>query len=48
VQTIETQDGELSQEFPGSAKMVDARKATFGGVWPHESKKGWKCKTKQV
>ncbi|KAM3085128.1 hypothetical protein ACMFMG_003560 [Clarireedia jacksonii] len=28
--------------------MVEARKATFGGQWPHESKKGWKCKIKQL
>ncbi len=28
--------------------MVEARKATFGGKWPYESKKGFKCKTKQV
>lgn len=25
--------------------MADARKATFGDSWPHEHKKGWKCKT---
>ena len=28
--------------------MLDARKATFAGKWPYESKKGFKCKTKQV
>jgi hypothetical protein len=28
--------------------MVEARKATFAGRWPHEGKRGWKCKTKQV
>jgi len=28
--------------------MIEARKATFGKLWPHEGKKGWKCKTKQV
>ncbi len=28
--------------------MIEARKATFSDKWPHETKKGWKCKTKQV
>lgn len=27
---------------------MEARRATFAGMWPHEGKKGWKCKTKQV
>jgi hypothetical protein len=39
---------EYGKENPQSAKMVEARKATFAGRWPHEGKKGWKCKTKQV
>ncbi|KAJ4421187.1 hypothetical protein N0V85_000280 [Neurospora sp. IMI 360204] len=28
--------------------LVDARKATFGGKWPYESKRGFKCKSKQL
>ncbi|KAG9247032.1 hypothetical protein BJ878DRAFT_415767 [Calycina marina] len=48
VATIETQDGDLSVEYPASARMMEARKATFASRWPHESKKGWKCKTKQL
>jgi hypothetical protein len=28
--------------------MIEARKATFADKWPHESKRGWKCKVKQV
>jgi len=48
VATIEKQDGELSEEYPSSARMIQARKATFADKWPHESKKGWKCKIKQV
>lgn len=48
VATIERQDGDLSEEYPSSKKMIDARKATFAGRWPYEGKKGWKCKTKQV
>jgi len=48
VATIEKQNGELSQEYPLSPPMIEARKATFADKWPHESKKGWKCKVKQV
>ncbi|KAI0021232.1 hypothetical protein F4780DRAFT_293780 [Xylariomycetidae sp. FL0641] len=33
---------------PTSSEMSKARKATFAGRWPHEGKKGWKCKTKQL
>ncbi|TAQ89978.1 hypothetical protein B7494_g1726 [Chlorociboria aeruginascens] len=48
VATIETNDGKLSQEYPLSTEMIEARKATFADKWPHESKKGWKCKVKQL
>ncbi|PMD47483.1 BIR-domain-containing protein [Hyaloscypha variabilis F] len=48
VATIEKQDGDLSQEYPTSVRMIEARKATFSDKWPHETKKGWKCKTKQM
>ncbi|TVY78495.1 Protein bir1, partial [Lachnellula suecica] len=48
VATIEKQDGTLSQESPASKRMIEARKATFADKWPHENKKGWKCKTKQM
>jgi len=45
---IEAKIGDLHLENPMSTRMVEARKATFGDRWPHEGKKGWKCKTKQV
>lgn len=48
VASIEKLDGVLSLEYPSSARMIEARKATFADKWPHEGKKGWKCKTKQV
>ncbi|TVY39757.1 Protein bir1 [Lachnellula subtilissima] len=48
VAMIERQDGVLSEESPASRRMIEARKATFADKWPHESKKGWKCKTKQM
>ncbi|CAL3965355.1 unnamed protein product [Diplocarpon coronariae] len=48
VATVEKQDGELSREYPLSSKMIEARKSTFAGKWPHDGKKGWKCKVKQM
>ncbi|XXG98295.1 hypothetical protein Hte_004618 [Hypoxylon texense] len=40
--------GDYALDDPSSTEMAGARKATFGGRWPHEGKRGWKCKTKQV
>ncbi|KAA8564323.1 hypothetical protein MFRU_043g00370 [Monilinia fructicola] len=48
VASIEAQDKDLCLEYPASVKMVEARTATFAGRWPHEAKRGWKCKTKQL
>ncbi|KAE8443988.1 hypothetical protein EG329_001117 [Mollisiaceae sp. DMI_Dod_QoI] len=48
VASIEKGDEELSQQYPASASMIEARKATFADKWPHEGKKGWKCKIKQM
>ncbi|OBT66275.1 hypothetical protein VE03_04358 [Pseudogymnoascus sp. 23342-1-I1] len=45
---IEARVGDMHLENPMSTRMVEARKATFGDRWPHEGKKGWKCKTKQL
>jgi hypothetical protein len=28
--------------------MIAARRATFAGRWPHDSKKGWLCKVTKV
>lgn len=28
--------------------MLNARKSTFGIAWPHDSKRGWTCKTQKV
>jgi hypothetical protein len=35
-------------EDPLSTKYADARVATFQGTWPHENKRGWKCKVSKV
>ncbi|KAI1639097.1 hypothetical protein F4809DRAFT_658419 [Biscogniauxia mediterranea] len=45
---IEVGLGDYGLDDPTSAQMIEARKATFGGRWPHEGKRGWKCKTKQL
>lgn len=45
---VETELGEYAREDPRDALMLEARTATFADKWPHESKKGWSCKTEQV
>lgn len=45
---IETGLGDYALDDPTGSQMIEARKATFGGRWPHDGKRGWKCKTKQV
>ncbi|EGR46880.1 uncharacterized protein TRIREDRAFT_65313 [Trichoderma reesei QM6a] len=48
VAAIEADIGDYGREDPNDPDMVDARRATFADRWPHENKKGWKCKTKQL
>jgi hypothetical protein len=48
VAAIEADIGDYGREDPNDPDMIEARKATFAGRWPHENKKGWRCKTKQV
>lgn len=48
VKRVEKLADGLIQEYPLSSEMIEARKATFADKWPHEDKKGWKCKVKQV
>lgn len=45
---IEAGYGNYGKVHPLDPAMVEARKATFAGRWPYESKKGFKCKTKKV
>ncbi|ERT03412.1 hypothetical protein HMPREF1624_01727 [Sporothrix schenckii ATCC 58251] len=45
---IELELGDVVNEDPRLPYLLEARKSTFGGRWPYESKKGWKCKTKQL
>ncbi|KAI1760068.1 hypothetical protein GGR53DRAFT_511144 [Hypoxylon sp. FL1150] len=48
VAAIDAGLGDYALDDPSSTKMAEARKATFAGRWPHEGKRGWKCKTKQL
>jgi hypothetical protein len=43
-----SQDVESMEEDPMSEKMVEARRATFRDAWPHDDKKGWKCKLEKM
>ncbi|TLD17048.1 uncharacterized protein PgNI_01405 [Pyricularia grisea] len=45
---VEAEHDGLEQVDPREARLLEARKATFAGRWPYESKKGWKCKIKQL
>lgn len=40
--------GNQEQENPMGDSLLNARKMTFGAMWPHESKRGWLCKTQKV
>jgi len=40
--------GDRNVENPMSEKILDARRMTFNSNWPHESKRGWLCKTQKV
>ena len=46
--SLRVDDPDRVEEDPLSERMVNARLATFQGLWPHEENKGWKCKTQQV
>jgi hypothetical protein len=48
VASIEAKNNDLCQEHPLNEKMTRARLATFADKWPHENKKGWRCRAKQV
>ncbi|KAJ6789181.1 hypothetical protein PWT90_03305 [Aphanocladium album] len=48
ISAIEAEIEEYSKQDPTLPHMVEAREATFGSRWPHEGKKGWQCKTKQL
>ena len=42
------EDGSHDLEDPMSEKLRSARQMTFASRWPHESKRGWTCKTQKV
>lgn len=45
---LEIEDGSQSLEDPMSERMMDARRMTFSSRWPHENKRGWRCKTPKM
>ncbi|KAI4167785.1 MAG: hypothetical protein LQ343_006917 [Gyalolechia ehrenbergii] len=40
--------GRLEQKDPVDENLLNARKMTFGTMWPHEDKRGWLCKTQKM
>ncbi|KAK8042468.1 AT hook domain-containing protein [Apiospora phragmitis] len=48
VTAIEAGLGDYNMDDPSHPSMMEARKATFAKRWPHEGKRAWKCKTKQM
>lgn len=44
----EIEEGARKDEDPMSARILEARKSTFGDKWPHEGKRGWTCKVQKV
>ncbi|KAL8939017.1 MAG: hypothetical protein Q9216_003591 [Gyalolechia sp. 2 TL-2023] len=42
------EEGNLEQKDPLDESLLNARKMTFGAIWPHEDKRGWLCKTQKV
>ncbi|KAL9124161.1 MAG: hypothetical protein Q9217_006484 [Psora testacea] len=39
--------GDRNVEDPMSEAMIEARRMTFGTMWPHENKRGWLCKIRK-
>lgn len=48
VAAIDARVRDYNTQDPSLPHIMGARKATFGDRWPHEGKRGWKCKTKQM
>ncbi|KAK8119382.1 uncharacterized protein PG998_004008 [Apiospora kogelbergensis] len=48
VTAIEAGLGDYNMDDPSHPDMMEARKQTFALRWPHEGKRAWKCKTKQL
>ena len=44
----EARDDEQETEDPTSERLVEARRKTFEIGWPHETKRGWTCKTEKM
>ena len=46
--SLRAEEQARDEETPSDERLVEARLATFQDSWPHEGKRGWKCKTKKV
>ncbi|MCJ1287930.1 hypothetical protein MMC26_007282 [Xylographa opegraphella] len=44
----DVEEGIREDENPMSARMLEARKSTFGDRWPHKNKRGWTCKVQKM
>ena len=44
----EPREDEQETEDPTSERLVEARRKTFEIGWPHETKRGWTCKTEKM
>ncbi|KAL8842920.1 MAG: hypothetical protein Q9170_000324 [Blastenia crenularia] len=42
------EEDNYEQKDPTDEILVEARRMTFGVMWPHENKRGWLCKTQRV
>ena len=40
--------GDADEHDSNEERMIEARRATYGDLWPYESKKGWKCKVAKL
>jgi hypothetical protein len=43
-----SEEQDRDEEYPLSEGLMDARRSTFADRWPHESKRGWTCKTEKA
>lgn len=45
---ISAQSDSDNEHDPMADELADARRGTFGDAWPHEAKRGWKCKIQRM
>ncbi|KAI9706140.1 MAG: hypothetical protein M1836_005546 [Candelina mexicana] len=45
---LRNEDKERDEKDPLSEEMMEARRATFMDLWPHDGKRGWTCRTEKM